>query len=89
MTGLVERVAQRYSGCDGELWAQCGKTERAYYIESVEEIIRAILETHAIVPKEPTLAMCEAARTRHGENFLLPRQWVSILAAAPDPLKEK
>jgi hypothetical protein len=71
MTGLVERVA-RAIGLDDVM---------------AEAALRAILETHAIVPKEPTLAMIEAIDPDYASQYFV--EWYeAMLAAAPDPLKE-
>jgi hypothetical protein len=82
---LVERVA-----------LERGNTEEEHQL--VREILRAILETHAIVPKEPTSDMIFAP---HRKVFIVREEadftptgdearevYKLMLAAAPDPLEE-
>jgi hypothetical protein len=56
-----------------------------------EEILRLILEGHAIVPKEPTDEMLIDSGTVNGYEGVMPDAdhiawWKAMLAAAPDPL---
>jgi hypothetical protein len=98
MTGLVERVARavgvtyRHGGIDvagNDVWVEIPwdkKHERKKEVDfdMARTAIRAILETHAIVPKEPDDAMVLA-----GDNWAATTRqtYKAMLAAAPDPLK--
>jgi hypothetical protein len=77
MSDLVERVA-----------LERGNTEEEHQL--VREILRAILETHAIVPREPTEKMLRAGWSSGtaGGLRIARNVWEPMLIAAPDPLKE-
>jgi hypothetical protein len=60
------------------------------YSEMAHIALRAILETHAIVPREPTEKMLRAGWSSGtaGGLRIARNVWEPMLIAAPDPLKE-
>jgi DNA-binding ferritin-like protein len=76
MTGLVERVTEAIKNA---------RMTSPYWDDNARDVLRAILETHAIVPKEPDDAMVLA-----GDNWAATTRqtYKAMLAAAPDPLKD-
>jgi hypothetical protein len=78
---MLERIAQA---------VRDGRRIGAQDERIVADVLRAILETHAIVPKEPTEEMLKAGwdtGTSKAQNIAY-NVWKPMLAAAPDPLSE-
>jgi hypothetical protein len=91
MTQLVERVARAICN-DGQLAHEPGYDQWELWLGEARAAIRAILETHAIVPKEPTDKMLIDSGTVNGYEGVMSDAdhiawWKAMLAAAPDPLK--
>jgi hypothetical protein len=80
MTGLVALVTEAIKNA---------RMRSPYWDDNARDVLRAILETHAIVPKEPTEEMLKAGwdtGTSKAQNIAY-NVWKPMLAAAPDPLK--
>jgi hypothetical protein len=78
MTNLVEQI--------------CSLTGLSSHV--VRCVLEAASKTHAIVPLHPTAAMVEAGYGAHPNTYgpgsaLCVVHYRAMLAAAPDPLKEK
>jgi hypothetical protein len=85
MTGLVERVARAICN-DGQLAHEPGYDQWELWLGEARAALRAILETHAVVPLEPTVEMRAAVPVAAYD--LAQQHYRAMLAAAPDPLKE-
>jgi hypothetical protein len=91
MSDLVERVARAlFQHADGRLGPWPDLETRDSYWSEAEAALAAILETHAIVPREPTeatdIAFWEWWSDDRGQLVWRPL-YAAWITAAPDPLE--